>query len=90
MTDRLRGRKLQERRERHFRRFPLCVHCEERHQISIATQLDHIVPLFKGGEDDYPNLQGLCDPCHDAKTAQDMGHTQKPKTRIGPDGFPIP
>lgn len=47
----------------------------------MAVELDHIVPLFKGGADDDSNLQGLCSPCHAAKTAEDMGY--KP---IGGDG----
>lgn len=49
--------------------------------MSLAVQLDHIVPLFKGGldfdADEGTNRQGLCEPCHDAKTAEDFGRTPK-------------
>lgn len=49
--------------------------------------LDHIVPHSKGGSDDRENLQGLCNPCHDAKTAKDRGY--RTRRRIGVDGYPI-
>lgn len=75
-TPRMRGRALQERRERWMRLRPLCVRCEERGIVRLWTQLDHVVPLFKGGADDDSNLQGLCDPCHAAKTAADLAGTR--------------
>lgn len=69
---RIRGRRLQERRERWQRTRPLCVHCEARGVSRLWTELDHIVPLHKGGRDDDSNLQGLCTPCHQAKTRADL------------------
>ena len=33
-----------------------------------AYDLDHIVPLWKGGEDTEDNLQALCPACHRKKT----------------------
>ena len=33
-----------------------------------AYDLDHIVPLWKGGEDTEENLQALCPACHRKKT----------------------
>lgn len=74
-TPRMRGRALQERRERWTRKNPLCCKCEERGIVRVWTQLDHVVPLFKGGADDDSNLQGLCDQCHAVKTAADMAGT---------------
>ena len=73
-TQRIRGRKLQRIRDAHFRRHPLCVRCEERGRVRPATQLDHKIPLFKGGQDVEANRQGLCDDCHEQKTREDMGH----------------
>lgn len=73
---RIRGRKLQLIRERHFRLHPLCVHCAAKTPplVRAATELDHITPLFKGGTDTPANRQGLCSPCHAIKTASDLGH----------------
>lgn len=31
-------------------------------------EVDHIVPVVKGGSDDLDNLQLLCKPCHHEKT----------------------
>ena len=33
-----------------------------------AYDLDHIIPLWKGGEDTEDNLQALCPACHRGKT----------------------
>lgn len=73
MPNRLTGRKLQERRKRYFREHPLCVHCQAEGLVRRATELDHIIPLFKGGADDESNVQGLCVEHHLAKTRKDMG-----------------
>lgn len=51
-------------------------------------EIDHIVPLCRGGGDEESNLQSLCrTPCHENKTALDMGHRIKPP--IGVDGWPV-
>lgn len=90
--DRLRGRKLQEIRARFFAASPLCERCKANGRLRLATQLDHRVALANGGPDfhqpgGHENKQGLCDPCHAEKTAEDLGYS-KPQ-RIGLDGFPI-
>jgi 5-methylcytosine-specific restriction enzyme A len=73
MPQRIRGRALQERRARLLRAHPLCVWCERRGVVALATALDHIVALTNGGADDESNLQGLCAECHRQKTAADLG-----------------
>lgn len=65
---------------------PLCVHCEAKGRTRKAEHVDHIVPLHQGGTDSLPNLQGLCIPCHEAKTAQDAGRQLK---SYGGDGWPV-
>ena len=45
-----------------------CNLCEEPAEDGEA---DHIVPLWKGGEDIVPNMQWLCKPCHRAKTIRE-------------------
>lgn len=84
---RLRGRKLQERRQRLLMRNPLCVHCEAQGRVTPAVELDHVIPLCKGGPDDEANLMPLCVECHRLKTAADTGKTVKVWT--GLDGWPI-
>ena len=83
---RIRGRKLQAIRAEHFSRNPLCVMCLEHDVVSVATELDHILPLSKGGTDTDDNRQCLCAPCHEIKTMADLG--LKPRPVIGLDGFP--
>ena len=72
------GRRNQARRARWFALHPLCVHCERNGVVRAAEELDHIIPLSKGGaENDELNFCGLCPPCHRAKTANDLGYTQR-------------
>lgn len=80
---RIRGRKLQAIRKRVLTANPLCEVCGRR-----AVEVDHIKPIFKGGDDDPlddTNRQGLCDQCHAEKTRRDLN--QRPA--IGLDGYPI-
>jgi 5-methylcytosine-specific restriction protein A len=88
-VNRIRGRKLQEIRKRHFEQFPLCVDCQKQGRITIATELDHIIALTNGGHDfdvDPSQKCGLCHDCHEAKTAKDMGY--RPRLAISLDGWP--
>lgn len=64
---------------------PICRICARK----ASTQVDHIIPLCKGGTDERDNLQGVCDHCHDIKTAQDLD-IKSPRQKIGLDGYPIP
>ena len=51
---------------------PLCRHCAARGKVTPAHEVDHILPLRDGGTNDRDNLQPLCGPCHDDKTARDL------------------
>jgi len=64
---------------------PICCICKRR----PAVQIDHITPLSKGGTDARDNLQGICERCHEEKTAKDLG-IKPPPNKIGLDGYPIP
>jgi 5-methylcytosine-specific restriction protein A len=66
---RLRGTSNQLRRKRLFTAQPLCVHCEAVGRTTIATEIDHIIPIAAGGADADHNLQPLCHDCHARKTA---------------------
>lgn len=65
---RVTGRKLQAMRAALFARCPLCAECERQGRVTVATLRDHIIPLAEGGTDADDNIQGLCSPCHEAKT----------------------
>lgn len=65
---------------------PLCVECSKRGQVTMATEVDHIKPLFKGGDDDPSNLQSLCAQHHRDKTNADLGY--RPVKPVGVDGVP--
>ena len=67
-TPRLRGRKLQERNARLFRRNPLCVVCKAAGRLTAVDEWDHREQLSLGGGETAANLQGLCRTCHAAKT----------------------
>ena len=65
---------------------PLCVLCLDAGRLEPAVEVDHRVPLSKGGDDTTDNMQGLCKACHDIKTAGDLN--RKPKG-CDPDGLPM-
>lgn len=67
------GRQHRKRRARYLAEHPLCVHCEREGIVAAATELDHVVPLRRGGADDESNWQGLCHTHHSIKTAREDG-----------------
>ena len=70
---RLRGRAGVAARDRIRRRDNgLCQACLDRHLVTPGTEVDHIVPLHKGGPDIDANKRLLCGPCHAAKTRGDV------------------
>ncbi|MGY1436699.1 HNH endonuclease [Streptomyces reniochalinae] len=50
-----------------------CASCPG-HFLPSHVDVDHIIPLAKGGQDIASNVQVLCKPCHKVKTALDFGH----------------
>lgn len=95
-TERLRGRKGQEQRERRLKRTNgLCERClginrwegkTKTSRVEVATVVNHIVPLAHGGSDEDENTENLCRPCDIIVTAEQFGH--KNKVSIGIDGWP--
>jgi 5-methylcytosine-specific restriction protein A len=84
---RIQGRRGQQVLERRRALNPLCAECLAQGIVSATHQIDHIIPLSKGGTDTDDNTQGLCRTHHEAKTAKDLGYRIKPE--IGADGWPI-
>lgn len=72
---RITGRKLQDRRLKVWAKDPRCAVCGKLTEFPHGFELDHKVPLFKGGEDIEGNCQVLCsgpDGCHAKKTTEDL------------------
>lgn len=90
---RLRGRALQARRLRKWTEaIGCCAKCgclteyADPRTNPRGFHLDHIAHLDKSKDDSEENTQVLCEPCHKAKTAIDLGH--RVKARVGEDGWP--
>lgn len=51
---------------------PYCELCIKKDKLAEAKEVDHIVPLEKGGAPhDFANLQSLCKRCHVIKSAEE-------------------
>lgn len=92
---RLRGRRVQARNSRELKQWPLCKMCttegvicahrkDGKRCVRASQEIDHIVPLAKGGKDVKSNRQGLCKACHKLKTREEFN----PRPRIATDGYP--
>lgn len=49
----------------------LCQVCKRAGRVTIATEVDHILPKAQGGTDDDENLQAICRACHQTKTGNE-------------------
>ena len=78
---RLRGRAgIEQRRRRMVQGQGFCRPCRDGGRLTIATQVDHIVPLSEGGTDTDDNCQTICNACHAAKTASEAGSRRSSMT----------
>lgn len=66
---RKRGRAAQRERAQILAEEPLCRPCLAAGRVEASAEVDHIIPFSQGGTDDRSNKQGICKPCHRAKTA---------------------
>jgi 5-methylcytosine-specific restriction endonuclease McrA len=75
---RLAGGNSRKLRAMFLRRHPLCADPFEMHggRPVVATEVDHIQPLSRGGGHEWENLQALCKSCHSKKTARETGFTR--------------
>lgn len=59
-------------RRSYLDRHPLCAMCLKEGRYTIATIVDHIVPIRQGGARlDTNNLQSLCHSCHTIKSNEE-------------------
>ena len=93
-TERGYGWAHQQMRARVLAEEPLCRACHAMtpRRYTASARADHITPLAEGGTGDRENYQGLCIPCHDAKTQAEAARAQgrKPRrtVRITESGWP--
>ncbi|WP_119461876.1 HNH endonuclease signature motif containing protein [Rhodospirillaceae bacterium SYSU D60014] len=52
-----------------------------------SSHADHIIPRSKGGPDHLGNLRGLCQSCHNRRTASGNGALRVPGCTV--DGWPL-
>jgi 5-methylcytosine-specific restriction protein A len=65
--------KWQRTRAAYLQKHPLCEPCLRLNKVEAAVEVDHIVPVSKGGPPTLAiNLQSVCKPCHIAKTAAEQ------------------
>jgi 5-methylcytosine-specific restriction protein A len=50
---------------------PLCEDCEAEGRLTPVDEVDHIIPLDKGGTNDDGNLRSLCKSHHQIKTRRE-------------------
>lgn len=65
------GRRWRRIRDSVLHREPLCRACGAEGRTTAAVHVDHIVSKRRGGTDERSNLQPLCQPCHNRKTAKE-------------------
>lgn len=58
------GRTWQKLRLMILRAEPLCRLCKSENRVTLATDVDHIVPLGRGGPNTSENLRPLCKAHH--------------------------
>jgi len=74
VVERERGRPWMRRRQRIMERDGyLCQTCSKSGKVTVAEEVDHIIPLSVGGRDDDGNLQAICKECHQSKTTAEGG-----------------
>jgi 5-methylcytosine-specific restriction protein A len=44
--------------------------------INVSVDVDHIIPVFEGGDDTVFNAQGICKACHKIKTQHESSRAR--------------
>lgn len=77
-TQRVGGSRWKRIREQVLTDEPLCRSCATKGFVTLAHEVDHIVPLWEGGKEyDFANLQPLCCDCHIIKTSEEATRRSK-------------
>lgn len=57
-----------------------CQPCKRSHKVTLAAEVDHIIPCFEGGSDAMSNLEAICTQCHQAKTHAESQRSKRTRT----------
>lgn len=82
-TPRQRGSTWMKRRAAWLSAHPMCECCKPQGLVTKAQEVDHVIPLWKGGRDDETNMQSLCVTCHQVKTKREASE----RANVAPAGF---
>lgn len=66
------GRAWREIRRRYVSAHPLCEMCLKEGRLTPVDEVHHIVPVSRGGTNEFSNLMSLCQSCH-TKKHHDLG-----------------
>ncbi|SFP98713.1 5-methylcytosine-specific restriction enzyme A [Sphingomonas rubra] len=66
----------------------LCEMCDAEGLTTLATVVDHIVPLAKGGQDVDANTRNLCDRHHAEVTSEQFGRAAPKAKGVDRNGWP--
>lgn len=67
----------------------ICQVCQANGIVKEATEVDHIIPKHKGGDDSESNLQAICKKCHQEKTALESAESEN-RVSYYPEWLPKP
>jgi 5-methylcytosine-specific restriction protein A len=70
MSNKRYGRAWKRIRDRYVKEHPLCEECKKHGRPTPVEEVHHIVPLSKGGGNEFSNLMSLCKSCHSSITAK--------------------
>lgn len=88
-VERKRGRAGQRQRQRRLDRSGgLCEHCLAAGRTTIATVVNHILPLAHGGSDFDENTENLCEECDRRVTAEQFGYRSPDEFGVDKAGRP--
>ncbi|ARP89813.1 hypothetical protein CAL14_05515 [Bordetella genomosp. 9] len=83
------GRPWRRLRDQIMKRDGYMCQCENCKGVKlVAHEVDHIIPVAKGGTDHPDNLRAMNRDCHAEKTKREANQGYRPKVAIGTDGWP--